>query len=262
MPFCDVNGIKLHYQLLGEGPLLTVIGGLGDSVRNWAAIAPQLARHFKVLLIDNRGAGLSERPQGPYRVATLAQDVVALWGALGIVKTHVLGFSMGGKIALHIALHHPEHLDKLVLVATTAAYERGEHPGEREIIAMLDGFENTPAHFTAQFAILFSERYKTKFSSEMFVKFRLADPAPQEPKDFAAQWAAVRDFDVSRDVSQITAPTLVLSGTEDRMTPYRNSEWLHRHIAGSKLILYPDVGHIPQAEETKKFLADVREFLL
>jgi pimeloyl-ACP methyl ester carboxylesterase len=262
MPFLNVNAIKIHYQISGDGPWLTIIGGLGDTVHNWAVLALPLARHFKVLLLDNRGAGQSDRPSGPYRVETFASDVLAAWQELGIAKSHVLGFSMGGKVAMHLAVHHPHTVDKLILVATAAAGEKAPYPTETDIKTMLGSFANTAEHFARQFDVLFSERHKKKFSAQNFVTFKMNEKFPQTPADFAAQLAAVRDFDMTGEVHHITQPTLIISGTEDRMASYKNSEWLKDNIPNAKLALYPEVGHIPQAEESKRFLNDVSEFLL
>jgi pimeloyl-ACP methyl ester carboxylesterase len=261
MPFLNTNGITLHYRVVGDGPWLTIVGGLGDNARNWAAIAAQLGRRFKTLLIDNRGAGQSDRPPGPYHIEDMAADVTGVLESLGIGRTHLLGFSMGGKIALHIAIHRPDLLDKLILVAATAAYEKGASHIRDAARNLLNHFDNTASHFEAQFDLLFSDAYKKKFRTGSFAKFKLEDPNPQTREDFLAQYAAVRDFDASRDAHLVIAPTLVLSGTKDRMTPHENSEWLAEHIPHARLVLYPGVGHVPQAEQTKRFLVDVEGFL-
>lgn len=261
MPFIESNGITLHYRIVGDGPWLTVIGGLGDNVRNWEAIATMLGRRFKMFMIDNRGAGQSDRPPGPYRIEDMSADVVGVLASLGIARTHLLGFSMGGKIALHLAIHRPDLTDRLVLIATTAAYEKNASPVRDAARNLLENFDNNAAHFEAQFDLLFSDAYKKRFRAETFAKFKLEDQHPQTREDFLAQYEAVRNFDVSRDVNLVIAPTLVLSGTKDRMTPHENSEWLAERIPHARLVLYPDVGHVPQAEQTKRFIADVTGFL-
>lgn len=261
MPFFKAGDIDVHYRVIGEGPWLVILGGLGDNARNWSAIAARLGRRFKVLLVDNRGAGESSRPPGPYRIQDMAGDVIRLLDGLGVERAHVMGFSMGGKIALRLALTRPDLVDRLILVASTAAYEKNASPAAGDVQNLLENFSNDESHFKAQFEILFSDSHKKKFSADSFAKFKLEEPHPQSREDFLAQYEAVRGFDVSGDVHLVLSPTLVISGTEDRMTPHENSEWLAENIPHARLILYPGVGHIPQAERTKRFLEDVTGFL-
>ena len=100
------NNIHIYYETHGNGAPLLILGGLGDTTRNWQAIAKKLAKTHQVILLDNRGAGQSDRPEGPYTIEQMANDAMGVLDHLGIKETHVLGFSMGGKIALQLALEH------------------------------------------------------------------------------------------------------------------------------------------------------------
>lgn len=262
MPFAQVNNIQLHYQELGNmGPPLVILGGLGDNIRNWSMLAAQIAKHFRLLLIDNRGAGQSDKPPGPYKIDDMACDTTALLDHLGIVKTYILGFSMGAKIAMWMAVHRPELVDKLVLVAPTPASEKSPAPLSSEVHDVLKNHEATEAHYKRQFEILFSPRYKEKFTPEMFAKFKSADPYPQPKEAFLAQYDAVKNFDISGEAHHIVSPTLIIAGKVDQLTSHKNAEWLAENIPHAELLIYEESGHIPQAEETKRFIADVTRFL-
>lgn len=261
MPFAQVNGIRIHYQEIGNGPPLTILGGLGDNIRNWSMLAAQMAKHFQILLIDNRGAGQSDKPPGPYKIQDMAHDTVALLERLGRAKTHLLGFSMGAKIAMWVAVHRPELVDKLVLVAPTPASEKSPAPLSDEIHDVLENHEASEAHYKRQFEILFSPRYKNKFTPEMFAKFKMSDPHPQPEAAFQAQYAAVKNFDIAGEVHHIVSPTLLIAGKADRLTSYKNAQWLRDNIPQAKLLLYDEAGHIPQTEETQRFITDVTGFL-
>lgn len=256
MSFITLNNIKFHYQTLGEGPLITILGGLGDSARNWSTVTQQLSAYFKILLFDQRGSGQSDKPAGPYTIAQMAKDVAALWQELQITQTHLLGFSMGGRVAMQLALDVPHLINKMILVSTAAIAD-----DTKERRTLLHGFAHTAEHFRAQFDLLFSPNYRRKFTSDTFVKFKMNDPFLQPTEAFRAQYQAVENCDLRNGLHLIQTPTLILAGTADTMTPYKNSEYLHAHIANSELVLYPDVGHIPQAEDTKRFVKDVTLFL-
>src|SRR3954469_11914440 len=120
MPTATVNGIDLYYEVSGEGPPLLLITGLSGNTLGWAMLEPTLAEHFQVIAFDNRGAGRSAAPPGPYTTREMADDAVGLLDHLGIERTHVLGLSMGGMIAQELALAHPTRVDRLVLFATYA----------------------------------------------------------------------------------------------------------------------------------------------
>ncbi|RMI01029.1 MAG: alpha/beta fold hydrolase, partial [Calditrichaeota bacterium] len=113
-----VNGLRLYYEIHGEGPWLVLIEGLGVATWLWEKQIPEFSRHFRVLAYDNRGTGKSDKPPGPYTVGEMAEDLAGLMEVLQIPRAHVLGISLGGYIAQEFALRYPERVDRLVLVAT------------------------------------------------------------------------------------------------------------------------------------------------
>lgn len=260
MPHVQVNGISLYYEKNGDGPWLTILGGLGDTTRNWGTLTNQLTKHFTVLLLDHRGSGQSEKTLPPYSMELFAQDTIALWKSLGIVKSNVLGFSMGGMIAQELAITHPERMEKLILISSSPNKKRFP-PKNLSVPQILESYTHEEIHYSQTYKLLFSKTFQKKYSTQTFVKFQLGHPHPQPKENFLAQYYAVRNFDSTGHLHKITCPTLILLGDSDEMSSKEGAEFLHKHIAGSKLILYNDCGHIPQAEQPKKFLQDVLEFL-
>jgi pimeloyl-ACP methyl ester carboxylesterase len=117
----SVGDIKMYYEIHGQGEPLLMIMGLGGHCLDWGRVLPRmLAERFQVILFDNRGAGRSDPPLEPITIKQMARDAAGLMGALGIDRAHVFGGSMGGMIALQMALDHGEQIDKLVLGATSA----------------------------------------------------------------------------------------------------------------------------------------------
>jgi len=118
MPLVVVDDIEMYYESRGSGPALVVIGGLGLEMSELGTLVDPLASSFRVVAFDNRGAGRSSKPRGPYSIEQMAGDVAGLIDRLDLPRAHVLGISMGGKIAMALAFAHPERVDHLVLVST------------------------------------------------------------------------------------------------------------------------------------------------
>ena len=117
--FSNVNGTKIAYRVQGEGPPLVLIMGYRLSSAAWpAAFVASLARRFTVITLDNRGTGMSDKPLEGYAIANMARDVAGLLNELGIERTNLLGYSMGGAIAQEFVRQFPERVSKLILCAT------------------------------------------------------------------------------------------------------------------------------------------------
>ena len=114
------NGIRLNVEIAGSGPPLLFIPGLGLAASECRPLTRALADHCQVICIDNRGAGLSDKPNEPYTIAMMAEDASGVLRAFGIPAAHVLGVSMGGKIAVALALQQPSQVLSLVLASTQA----------------------------------------------------------------------------------------------------------------------------------------------
>jgi pimeloyl-ACP methyl ester carboxylesterase len=120
MPSVDVGGLAMYYEVHGDGPWLVVILGLGAAVSEFPGLIGDLAQGRRVLAFDNRGAGRSGQPDSPYSVEMMADDTAGLMRAVGIDQADVLGISLGGRIALELAVRHPALVDRLVLVSAAA----------------------------------------------------------------------------------------------------------------------------------------------
>src|SRR5207245_2584476 len=120
MPYIKVNDIQIYYEIHGDGEPLVLIVGLGTDISEWDGIIRWLAEKYQVLAFDNRGAGRTDKPDIPYSIEMMADDTAGLMQTLGIEQAHILGVSMGGRIALALSLRHAECVKKLVLVSTSA----------------------------------------------------------------------------------------------------------------------------------------------
>ena len=229
MPSIQVNDIQMYYELRGEGEPLVLILGMTIDISDVGAIINWLAQRYQVLAFDNRGAGRTDKPDAPYSIAMMADDTAGLMSALGIERANILGISLGGRIALTLALQHPERVEKLILVSTSArVLPRG---WRFRILGLLSS------------APLLRGKY------------------PQPRYAFIRQRDASTMFNCTDRLPEIQAPTLILHGKNDKTAPFALAEEMHAGIHGSQLLSFAG-GHIFFLfRERQRFLDAVADFL-
>jgi 3-oxoadipate enol-lactonase len=258
-----LNGdVRLAYELRGSGEPLLMIHGLGYDRFGWGPLPDLLAEDFTVVLLDNRGVGESDAPEGPYSVTQLVEDAVAVLDAAGIERTHLFGVSLGGYVAQEFALSHPDRLVKLVL-ASTAPGGPGAHPMPQR---GLEAFGRFPTMERNEGLRLMVEnslgdravRERPELVDEVFA-YRLSN-APTFA-GWQAQAYAGATFDSFDRIDGIAMPTLVIHGTGDQVVDPRNADLLAERIPGAHVELFPDRGHLLVWEEGAAIAETVKEFL-
>jgi 3-oxoadipate enol-lactonase len=231
MPYLQVNDIELYYESYGSGDPLVLIGGLGMAVSEMQPLLKAFDEAgYRVIAADNRGAGRSAKPAGPYTIGQMAADVAGLLTRLGVERTHVLGISMGGRIALALALDHPNLVDHLVLAST----------GPR-----------TP-----------KRRWRVRLGMALSQLPGLRGENRQPRYALRAQFRASGQYDATGRLGQVTQPTLIVHGNRDRTAPVAIARQMHAAIAGSRLTLL-DGGHLISVmpHRQQQFVAAVLSFL-
>lgn len=254
------NGVELYYEQAGQGPHLVLIEGLGVATWIWEKQVPAFSPHFTTLIYDNRGAGKSEKPAGPYSISMMADDLAALLDSLHIARAHVVGISMGGFIAQDFALRYPQKVNRVILAATSAGGP--DHvPMAPEVLAQMFANQGEPRELTRRkLALAYSDSFMQKSGEiEHFIDLRLADPQP--PPAYMAQAMAGAAFNLSAQVQQLQAPCLILAASGDRLVPVANAHNLHKKISNSTLKIYPGFGHQFFIENADAFNRDVINFL-
>jgi pimeloyl-ACP methyl ester carboxylesterase len=258
MPLVHRDRHFLHYETLGDpkNPPLLLIMGLALSSRGWDRLPELLARHFHVLLFDNRGTGKSARTGRAYHMRDLAADAAAVIEAAGLQSAHVFGISMGGMIAQELALLYPERVRSLALGCTYASWRKSVAPGLRAKLDLL---------------LLNLGLVKPKVIGRLLVSREWHEQNPRAALEWlrraehtTLRFALAQLFAVSRHhalprLAQIRAPTLVITGGSDRLIPPRNSEVLAQRIPGARLVVLPGAGHcfpLEREEETVRALRD------
>ena len=256
------DGVRLAYEELGGGDPLLFIHGLAYDRRGWGPLPRLMAEDFRVVLLDNRGVGDSDAPQGPYSMEQLAADTVAVLDAAGVDAAHIFGVSLGGFIAQEIALTYPARVRRLVLCSTS--------PGGPNAFPMpvrgVDAFTRFPAMDRETGLRLMVEnslgdhavRERPELVDEVYA-YRLERAPPVEA--WQAQFAASRGHDVYDRLSDISKPTLVIHASEDTVIDARNGELLAERIPGARIERIPDRGHLVMWQEGELLAPIVRDFL-
>lgn len=268
MPHTKNKPISLCYETHGEhGSPLLMIHGMGGSIATWRQeVIQALSAKHRVILFDNRGSGYSDSASTPYSMADLAADTVSLLDFLRIDRAHILGVSMGGMIAQHIAINEPARVRSLILACTSAFSP--EHPmvmPAPEVLAQLtrppsaDPAQDIRDGWTIGYTPGFIESGREVL--ERILQARLAYPAPSAESLQLQFDAIVRTHDSYDRLPQIACPTLVLVGSEDMLNPAENSRTLARLIPGAQMIEYPGIGHGFLEENGEQAATNILAFL-
>jgi 3-oxoadipate enol-lactonase len=238
------DAVALHYEEAGEGPVVLMGASLGTTVAMWDAQVGALAERFRVVRFDHRGHGGSPVVPGPYTIADLGGDVVALLDSLGVERASYAGLSMGGMVGIWLAANAPERVERLALVCTSAHVPppanwearaaEVEAAGTVEVVV-----ESVMARWlTPEYAAAHPEA-AAKLSGML---------AATSPVAYAACCRALGEMDLRGDLSRIRAPTLVIAGAQDPSTPPEHGEAIAAGISGSLFELLDPSAHIAAVE--------------
>jgi pimeloyl-ACP methyl ester carboxylesterase len=261
MPTVISNGIRIHYEEQGSGDPLILIMGLGAPGSRWEEHAAAYQEHFRCILVDNRGAGESDRPLGPYTTKTMADDTAGLMTALGIEKARIAGISMGSAIAQELALSYPKKVRSLVLVSSWSRCDRYTQNVFEQFKKMRE--LASPADFTQLLQLwIASAPYYDENFDEM-VQDQNKAQADYMPVDaFQAQSDACITHDTFDRLDMITARTLLTVGDADIFTPLRLTVEMHERMPDSKMFVFNGLGHIHHWEDLERFNHVTTQFLL
>jgi len=239
------DGTELAATVAGDGPPLLMIPGLGASRRVYAPLLPLLAARLGVVVFDPRGVGDSGFTRGPYTMAQLAADAAAVLDAAGLEAASVWGASMGGMVAQHLTLLHPDRVVRLVLACTTCGGPHAVRPTPAAAAALLGRGARTPGEaYRLACTVLYAEDWQAAHPDFIDREVAEREQHPVRGGVFSAQQAAVSGHDTYDALPGITVPTLVLHGDADAVVPAENGRILAERIPGARLHLLPGRGHL------------------
>jgi 3-oxoadipate enol-lactonase len=259
------NGQQLYYEIHGEGPPLVLVMGIGYDSSLWTlGQVPALSRRFQVVILDNRDIGRSSAVSTPYTIADMADDLAGLLDALEIQRTHVLGLSMGAMIAQEFALRHANRMDRLVLTGTGGAPARSAFDPIRTWSWVKANDATGEAFVGQQFTWLFSTAFlRNPEAVQQTITLLASNPNPMTPEAYERQAQAYLQFDSLDRLGGITAPTLVIVGEQDLLTP----PWIAREVADAipdarfEIIRGEGSSHVVPIERPDDFNQLVSNFL-
>ncbi len=259
MAFVENQGARIYWDEQGQGAPILLIMGLGWPSDMWYRTRPVLAAQYRTIALDNRGAGRSDTPPGPYPIPLMASDAAAVLDAAGIESAHVFGVSMGGMIAQEFALRYPRRVRSLLLGCTGAG---GPHAvrAEPEATQLLMARVHMSPEESAEAAVpfIYDSGTPRERIEEDLAKRRKWFPRREA---YMAQLQGILSWEAYSRLSQITAPTLVIHGESDRLVPPGNGQLIAARIPGAKLVMLGHASHIFATDQPEAAHHAILEFL-
>jgi len=261
--FVDIDEMPVHYKIEGTGPPLLLLHGTGASLHTWDAWTREMKGNFKVIRLDLPAFGLTgPTPDNTYSYEGYARFLDRFVRRLQLNRFALAGNSLGGAISWHYALAHPEKVTRLVLI------DAGGYPGKSPPIftlARLPVLGRLITVITPRFMV--KKNLREVYGDPSRITSDLVDryyDLLRRRGNREAMLARIRTMEYSNHeaIRRVTTPTLILWGESDRWIPVDNARRFHNDIAGSTLIVYPGLGHVPMEEAPRITARDARSFLL
>jgi 3-oxoadipate enol-lactonase len=271
VPKAKVHEINIYYKVHGQGEPLVLIMGLAGIQKAWIFQIRAFKKYYQVITFDSRGTGKTGKPSEPYTVKMMAEDTIGLMDYLRVDKAHILGISLGGMIAQEMAINYPERVRSLILASTTAGGgEIGDTPLElRRAMGLQDGFSEANMRgvdfrsmdFKKVMSSIVSLSFNKRLFRMAFVPLSKIHVKRIGLINLMSQFEATRTHNTLDRLYLIEAPTLVITGTEDRLVPPHSSEALASRIPHAKLVKIKGGSHSLFMEMRGRFNREVLDFL-
>jgi 3-oxoadipate enol-lactonase len=259
MPFITANGLNLHYEVAGDGWPVIFLHGLGSSADDWALQVPVFAKDYRVVTLDLRAHGQSQFT-GSFTIERMADDVGELLTQLraDTSPAHVVALSLGGCVALALALRHPQCVRSLTLVNTFARYRPNGLNGFQQGLMRLWllQFKTIPALAAWVASSLFPRP-----EQRQLYEAAVASLGKNSKRTYFESIRAIGRFNIERQLRNIGCPTLIITGDRDATIPLSAKQLLHRSIPNSQLLVIPDSGHATPYDQPEVFNRAVMEFI-
>jgi 3-oxoadipate enol-lactonase len=254
MPFADSHGTRIYWRLQGEQgrPVVMLMNSIGTDQTLFDAVAPLLVDDYRLLRVDTRGHGASDVPHGDYSLEGLADDMFAVMDAADIRSATLCGVSLGGMIAMTMALRAPDRVDALLPACTSARMDRAFWQQRIDTVRR----EGMRAVSDAALSRLFSDAFAKARPAALDTARHVFEHI--DPEGYAGCGGGIRDMDLIPRLGEIGMPTLVVGGEEDSATPIaEHGRAIAEGIPGAELLVLPG-GHLACVEQPQAFADAVR----
>lgn len=262
MPHINVQEISMYYEVHGSGEPLIFIAGFGADHASWLGIADVFKDKFQVILMDNRGIGQTDTPDGPYSIHQMSEDIARLCEALSIRHAHFVGNSMGGMILQTLAYRYPALVKSAVIshCSTTARHVFGIYAEAQ--LALIKAKSPIEVILKASCSWIYSYRFLAQQRMlDPLIQMGLNHPYPFTIKGYEAQFAALKGFDSSEWIKAINIPVLILGSDQDLIVRKIETQSLAHQIPHASYYCFQDCGHLPHIEYPKQFIDTVLSFI-
>jgi pimeloyl-ACP methyl ester carboxylesterase len=264
--FAEIDGVRIHYQEKGTGTPLVLLHGYTSSTYSWKEVFEPLSKSFRVIAVDLKGFGFSGKPDGDYTRRAQAILVAHLLEHLKIDKAWLCGSSMGGEVALNVAVANPQRVAGLILIDSAGV----EVPGEG---SLAPGYLLLPVvgRILVALSLTSDKLVRQGLEKSFYDQAKVTDDRVanyyRPLKTRGGQLAALRArtqwsmFPIEPDLGKITVPTLILWGAHDQLIPLAAGHKMNSLIKGSKLVIFENCGHLPQEEMPAGTIDEMTRFI-
>lgn len=257
MPYFDNDGCQLHYEQYGHGAPVLLVHGLGSSTRDWEYQIAELAAHYRLIAVDLRGHGRSDKPRERYSIAGFAEDVAALIEHLGLDAVHLVGISMGGMVGFQLGVDRPELLKSLCIV-NSGPEVKAKSPRDYLEIAKRWSLSRL---LSLQVIAKGLGRLLFPKPEQAALRRKIEERWPQNDKRaYLASLDAIIGWGVRERLARITCPTLVISADHD-YTPVAQKEAYVRELPNARLLVIEDSRHATPLDQPQRFNSSLLAFL-
>lgn len=259
-----LDGCQANVIEIGSGPLMVFVHGLGGSWQNWLENLPHFARTHRCVALDLPGFGASDPVDGDVSIERYARMVAELIDEPAVV----VGNSMGGFIALELAIKQPDHVSKLVLVSAAVLWQ--EYRRARPLVTLANVTEGVVGRALADAPELLVKRPKVRQTALRFGGIRKV-PSPELQREliltarrtpgFLPALKALSDYPLREDLPSVRCPTLIVWGDKDPLVDVSHARELGDAIPGARVSIYERTGHVVQLERPERFNAEVAAFV-
>ncbi|NVM43676.1 MAG: alpha/beta hydrolase [Candidatus Lokiarchaeota archaeon] len=272
--FTEVNGIKICYEIFGDGYPVLLVHGFGDTKEGWRAQTPELSKNFKVIRFDNRGAGNSGRTKDKYELDDFVEDIKGLLDHLNIDKIHIIGWSLGGMLVQNFVLKYPERANKVVLINTNAGTPDESGPEayknmrlEKEKLKKEDPVKAFWSTARTGYYIKFRKQMEAEPSKKWYGLWSVDELIEESTKNIATeheielQGNVLKVHNTKDRLKNISNPVLLVTATHDRITPKSSMEEMHELLPNSTIHVVDKAGHNSPLEKVPEVNQQIMDFL-